>query len=253
MVVTTDRQEWQEAFLGELKSMATLVAVFDRVPDMVFSIKDRSGCYVLMSESCVERCGLASKQQAIGLTAFDLFPQPMAQRYARQDEQLFLSGRPVIDNLDLTLYPNRSAGWCLTTKQPLHDAKGDVVGLACLSKDVHDPGRASFIDADFADTIDYIHAHLAETLRVEALACMSHLSLAQFERRMRRVFQLSAGQYLLKVRIDAAAQWLRQGALSVAQVALQTGFCDQSALSRKFRQTTGLSPSQYRQLFRERD
>ncbi len=97
----------------------------------------------------------------------------MAQRYARQDELLFRSGNPVIDNLDLTLYPNRQLDWCLTTKQPLHDAQGRVVGLACLSKDLNDPGRASLIDAGFADTIDYIHAHLEDTLRVETLASMS--------------------------------------------------------------------------------
>ncbi len=69
---------------------------------------------------------------------------------------------------------------------------------------------------------------------------------------MHRVFQLSAGQYLLKVRIDRVAQLLRQGRLSGAQIAQQTGFCDQSALSRKFRRATGLSPRQYLRVFHDR-
>lgn len=245
-----NRLGWQEAFLCQLGSIATFVAIFDHVPDIVFSVKDRTGRYVLMSESCVVRCGLASKQEAIGTTAFDLFPVPMAERYAYQDEQLFLSGRCVVDNLDLTLYPGGGSGWCLTTKEPLRDADGCVMGLACLSRDLRESRHAGAIDARFADTIDYIHAHSAEPLRVEALARLSNLSLAQFDRRMKKVFQLSPGQYLLKVRIDAAAQLLRTDDLPIAEIAQQTGFCDQSALSRRFRQATGLSPRQYRQLSR---
>lgn len=250
MTMAVSREHWQNEFFCRLGPSAVFAGIFDHVPDIVFSVKDREGRYVLMSESCVQRCGLSSKHDAIGMTAFDLFPELMARRYAEQDAQLFRSGLPVVDNLDLTVYPGGDSGWCLTTKEPLSDLDGRIIGLACLSKDLCDPGRLGLVDADFARTIDHIHAHIAEPLRVGQLARMSGLSLPQFDRRMKKLFQLSAGQYLLRVRIDAATQLLRSGAQPIAEVAQLTGFCDQSALSRQFRQATGLSPRQYRQLAR---
>lgn len=93
-----------------------------------------------------------------------------------------------------------------------------------------------------------IHARTATPLRVENLARMSGLSLPQFDRRVKKVFQLSAGRYLLKVRIDAAARLLRASEPSIAEVAQLTGFCDQSGLSRQIRQATRLGRHQYRQL-----
>lgn len=244
----SDTQQWRKAFIEQMGSPLFVEALFDRVPDIAFSIKDRAGRYVSINEAFAKRCGLRNKDEAIGHTAHELFPAHMADRYVEQDEQLFKTGKPVVDNLDLTLYNDRQPGWCLTNKTPLLDRAGQVIGLACLSKDLHEPSRAGFIDERFAQTIDHVLAHCAEALRIDDLAEMAGLSTAQFERRTKKIFQLSAGQFIMKTRIDAAAQRLAEGAESIADIALHCGFCDQSALSRQFRQLTGLSPSQYRQL-----
>ncbi|KRE88377.1 AraC family transcriptional regulator [Frateuria sp. Soil773] len=246
----TDKREWQASFMHQLGQGLFVTALFDRLADIVFSVKDRHGRYVWMSETCVARCGLASRQVAVGLTAFDLFPEPMAERYRRQDDQLFRTGQPLIDSLDLTLYPDRSTGWCLTTKEPLRDAAGQVIGLACVSKDLVEPSRTGMVDEGFAEAIDYMHAHLAMPLRVDELARRSGLTGAQFDRRMKKLFQLSTGQYLQKIRIDRAAKLLADGTAPIAQVAQLAGFCDQSSLSRQFRQLTGLTPRHYRRLAR---
>ncbi|MCP3102135.1 AraC family transcriptional regulator [Myxococcus sp. K15C18031901] len=234
--------------MGRVANPLFAEELFDRVPDIVFSVKDIQGRYVCISEACAERCGLESKAAAVGRTAHELFPRHMADRYVRQDERVFRTGRPIVDNLDLTLFNNREPGWCLTSKVPLFDASGEVLGLACLSKDIHEPGRAGLVDERFAATIDHIQAHYAERLRIDSLARRAGMSAAQFERRMRRIFQLSAGQFIMKTRIDAAAERLSEGAQAIATIALAVGFCDQSALSRQFKQVTGLSPRQYRQL-----
>lgn len=134
--------QWRESFMANIVSSAYIEAMFDHVPDIVFCIKDRGGRYVLMSKACVERCGLNNKQDAIGKTAFALFPAPMAERYARQDELLFKNGKPIVDSLDLTVYRDHSTGWCLSMKQPLYDKSGAIIGLACLSKDLVEPSRA---------------------------------------------------------------------------------------------------------------
>jgi len=243
--------QWRESFMANIASTAYIEAMFDHVPDIVFCIKDRAGRYVLMSKACVERCGLNNKQDAIGKTAFALFPAPMAERYARQDEQLFKNGKPIVDSLDLTVYRDHSTGWCLSMKQPLYDKSGDIIGLACLSKDLVEPSRARLIDSDFSAAVDMMRERYAESLRVEDMARHAKLSVPQFERRMKKIFQLSAAQYLMKARVDAAARLLQHTSKSISDIAQQAGFSDQSRLSRLFRRVTGMTPGQYRQIIRE--
>ncbi|MEO7324166.1 MAG: AraC family transcriptional regulator [Dokdonella sp.] len=240
--------QWREAFIAHLASPWALESLFDRLPDIVFCIKDTKGRYVSMSEAAVSRCGLKRKQDAFGKTAFDLFPRPMAERYTHQDERLFRTARPIIDNLDLTVYRDGSTGWCLSTKEPLHDARGKVVGLACISQDLVEPNRSGLIDEDFAAAVDYMREHYQQPLRIDDLAQSAKLSHAQFERRMKKIFHLSAGQYVIKARIDHATRMLAAGDCSIADVAHSAGFPDQSALSRQFRQVTGFTPRGYRQL-----
>lgn len=239
---------WQQAFLRRLGPAIAIAEIFDHVHNAVFSIKDREGRYALISLSSVDRCGLSSKEAAIGKTAFDLFPPRMAERYALQDKRLYESGLPIFDSLDLTLYPDGSSNWCVTTKQPLADDDGRLVGLACLSMDIGSPGQPSLVDAGFAEAIDYIHAHFAESLRIEALARIAGLTPAKFDRRMKRLFQLSPQQYLLKTRIDAAVRLLSSGRQPIAEIAQMTGFCDQSAFARQFKVAVGMTPREYRRM-----
>jgi AraC-like DNA-binding protein len=171
----------------------------------------------------------------------------MADRYVQQDDAVFLTGQPVIDNLDLTLFNNREPGWCLSNKIPLHDRNSQIIGLACLSRDLIEPSKSGIVDQRMADAVDRILHHYAEPLRVEQLAEIVEVSLAQFERRMKRIFNLSAGQFIIKTRITAAATRLTQTEESISEIALVCGFCDQSALSKQFRQITGMSPRAYRE------
>ncbi len=235
-----------DALLPHLGSLAFVEELFDRVRDAVFTVKDPDGRYLAMSLSGVERCGLAGREAAIGRTAHDLWPPDMARRYAEQDARVLRTGRPLVDSLDLTLYPDRRPGWCLTQKLPLRDGAGRVVALACLSTDLPEPSRAGHIDAPFAAAVEHIHQHFAEGLRLEDLAALAGLSGGQFERRMKKVFQLSPVQYVMKVRIQAAADALADTARPIAEIAAEVGFCDQAALNRHFKQVAGLSPAAYR-------
>lgn len=248
--MTTKTGAWRRDFMRRVATPWYVERLFDRLPDIVFSIKDRQGRYVSISETAAIRCGLRHRHEAIGRTAYDLFPRPMSDRYTAQDTLLFRTGRPIVDSLDLTVYRDGSTGWCLTTKEPLLDVSGEVIGLACISKDLIEPTLAGLIDPAFAATIDYVIENHARPLRVGELAARCGLSLAQFERRMKRIFHLSANQYLIKRRVDHAARLLVGTPRSIADIAQAAGFSDQSAISRVFRQTTGFTPRQYREYLR---
>ena len=236
------------AFFAQLANPGYIEALFDPIPDLVFALKTRDGKYLSVNEAWVKRCGLKHKTEALGRTARDLFPSHMAARYEAQDQKLLRTGMPIVDSLDLILYANGSAGWCLSNKVALKDGKGKIIGIATLSKDLVDPSRAGLIDEAFAAAVDFIQAHYDEGLRVEALAKMAKLSVPQFERRMKRVFHISSAQFITKTRIDAALQALIETDTPLGQIAVDCGWYDHAAFSRQFKQVTGLTPSEFRSL-----
>ncbi len=243
---------WREAFFARTVLPAALEALFDHQPDLVIAVRDIDGRYVSLSEAGARRCGLRSRLDAVGRTARELLPRAIAERELCQDRRLLESGQAVIDSLDPTVFADGSAGWCLSTREPLRDARGELVGLICLAKDLVEASQTGLVDARFAAALDHIREHFREPLRVEALAGIAGLSEAQFERRMKRIFQVSATQYLIRLRISLAARLLAETELPIGTVAERAGFSDQSALSRQFRQVEGLAPRQYRGLHQAR-
>lgn len=221
-------------------------ALFDRLPDVVFFLKDSRGRYVAVNDTLVRRLGVANKDDLIGRTAAEVFPPPLGERYSRQDRAVCRTGRPLEDVLELHLYPHHREGWCITHKLPLRDEHGTVIGLAGVSRDAQYalPGHESL--ADLADAVQRIHAEFEAPLTVAELAATARLSVYQFNRRIRALFGLTPAQLITRVRTDAARAMLVEGSRSLTDIALACGYCDQSAFTRIFRATVGLTPGQYR-------
>jgi AraC-like DNA-binding protein len=232
-----------EPFSGE--------ALFDCVPDLVFFLKNRCSQYVVVNQTLVERCGRREKSELIGRCADEVFPRPLGQSYREQDERVLRSGEPILNQLELHLYPSGGQGWCLTNKLPLLGRDGRVAGLAGFSKDLNAANERSEDYSAVAQAVEHIRAHYDEALKVRELAARAGLSAYQFEQRIRRIFQLTAGQLTHKVRMDAAVRRLRGTNDPIAAIALDCGYSDQSAFTRQFRHTVGLSPSEYRRTFRK--
>ena len=93
----------------------------------------------------------------------------------------------------------------------------------------------------------YIQHHLSEDLRVADLARLACLSEAHFSARFRAQTGLSPWQYVRSERLSAARQLLLQSRLPLTDIALQTGFANQSALSHAFRRRYGIAPRHFRE------
>lgn len=233
-------------FFASLEGALPVDRLFDGVPDIVFFVKDARGRYMAVNDTLATRCGLADKDDAIGLTAGELFPPPLGTAFALQDQEILRGGHPIRDHLELHLYPGGRSGWCLTYKEPVLGKNGQIVGICGISRDLHSPGEAGEDFTAMSSAIEHIHRHYDEALRLPGLAEMAGLSVYQFDQRIRALFHVTAGQYLVKVRIDAACLRLSNTAEPIAQIALSCGYSDQSAFSRQFKQAVGISPMAYR-------
>jgi PAS domain S-box-containing protein len=240
----------QAELFSQLAGPFTGEALFDCLPDLVFFIKNNRGEYVVVNQTLVERCGRRDKGELIGRRADELFPAPLGQSYRAQDERVLGNGDAILNQLELHFYSSGGRGWCLTNKLPLRDRAGRVIGLMGISKDIQAANERSEDYSLVARAVQHIQSHYDEPLRVKNLAAAAGLSEYQLEQRLRKIFQLTAGQLIQKTRMEVAVRRLRETDDSIAAVGLDCGYSDQSAFTRQFRQTSGLSPSEYRQTFR---
>jgi len=95
-----------------------------------------------------------------------------------------------------------------------------------------------------AQVLAYIEHNACQPLRLEHLASIACLSVCRFIRVFHRQFGLPPHRYICHVRIERAKVLLRAG-VAPAVVAGETGFYDQSHLSRHFKNLCGVTPGQY--------
>jgi len=98
---------------------------------------------------------------------------------------------------------------------------------------------------------EYIDAHLSDNIQLETLADITGLSRYYFARAFKRSVGIPPHCYLMERRLERAQMLLANTDLSLAQVALESGFHDQSHFSHRFRQATGVTPKTFKWLKRE--
>ena len=244
-----DISQLHKLFFEQLFEPFTGESLFDQLSDIVFFIKDAQGRYIVVNQTLVSRCGLQSKEDIIGKTPEEVHPNPYGQEYRLQDQEILDQGKPIINKLEIQISPTLGLCWCLTTKVPLHGKDGAIAGIAGVSRDLKRYNKQSDDYDRIAESVDYIKKHYSEQLKVGELAEMVGLSVYQYEQRMQKIFSLTAGQFIQKTRIETALWQLRETEKPVIYIALDCGYADQSAFSRQFKKTIGLSPIRYRQLF----
>lgn len=99
-------------------------------------------------------------------------------------------------------------------------------------------------------TCDYIENNYANTLTLDKLAQLANLSKYHFLRSFVKNKGLSPYRYLETIRINKAKKLLQQQ-VALNQIAVQTGFTDQSHFTNSFKERIGLPPGQYMKIFRE--
>jgi AraC family transcriptional regulator len=92
----------------------------------------------------------------------------------------------------------------------------------------------------------YIEEHLAETISLAELAKLVRLSSYYFCRAFKQSFGIPPHRYHINRRIERAKALLANPAQSVTEIGLAIGFSETSSFSAAFRQTTGITPTEYR-------
>jgi AraC family transcriptional regulator len=98
-------------------------------------------------------------------------------------------------------------------------------------------------------TLTYIEDHLSEDLSLSRIASITGVSASHFKTLFRESAGIPVHQYVIQRRIERAKDLLMRDKLSIAEIALATGFSHQSHLARHMRRSVGLSPRAMKRLF----
>jgi PAS domain S-box-containing protein len=161
----TERKAIEEELRRERQLLSSLL---DLCPDSIY-FKDRDSRMLKVSRSLAERIGLSNPAEAIGRTDADFFGAEHAAAALEDEQRIIRTGEPVISKLEAEKWLDGQERWVITTKMPLHDASGDVMGTFGVSRDVTELKR---VQAELAVARDM--AVESARLKSEFLANMSH-------------------------------------------------------------------------------
>ncbi|MDE1995757.1 MAG: helix-turn-helix transcriptional regulator [Rhizobiaceae bacterium] len=97
---------------------------------------------------------------------------------------------------------------------------------------------------------DYVAAHLDEDITVADLAAVANLSLFHFTRLFTATTGMPPHRYVAQQRLERSMAQLASGQMALSDIAFGSCFSSQASFSRAFRRATGMTPGQYRKLFR---
>ncbi len=236
----------RDAWLGDIDPAHLFHRLFDVIPGVYFFAKNRRGELMFLSQNNREICHLDDEAAVIGLTDFDLNPADMARSYVQDDARIYATGEPLLNRVELWFDRLGMPDWFVVNKMPIRSRSGKIIGVMGFSQSYE--GRAQLLQPfhSIAKAVNHLRQHYAQNVSIDELARLSGLSERQLQRKFKDAFGVGPQQFLIKTRLLAACNALRETQRGMADIAYDCGFSDQSALARDFRRHMGMTPSQFR-------
>ena len=138
LVISWFRNRLEQDRRAELAAERKLLrTVIDNMPNFIYA-KDAQSRFILNNLANAHAIGAASPEEVVGKTDFDFYPRELAAQYHADDQQVTQTGQPLINQEEQALDLAGNTRWVLTTKVPLRDEAGKVVGLVGIGHDITD-------------------------------------------------------------------------------------------------------------------
>jgi len=233
--------------LSQLEATPALFHLFDSLTDTCFFAKDQEERFIMGNHAFLEKLGLDKEEDLIGKEDHDFFPERLIMIFHRDDQRVMRTREPLIDRVELVSNNEGSIDWHITTKVPLISRDDQVLGIAGITREFRKSGESWRPHQQFAEVIQHIDRNYHGPIQVEELASLMYLSVNQFLRKFKKVFQITPVRFLTGYRVHKACHDLLHTNNTITQIATENGFYDHSHFIRHFRKIMGVTPHQYRQ------
>jgi PAS domain S-box-containing protein len=127
------------AALGHERDL--LRALMENLPDSIY-FKDSASRFLQISQSKARRSGLTDPEEAVGKTDFDFFASEDAQQAFADEKAIMQTGQPLVSKEEMHVWPDGRKSWVATSKLPLRDQQGNIIGTFGISHDITEQKQA---------------------------------------------------------------------------------------------------------------
>ena len=111
-----------------------LQSLLDNMPDAIY-FKDLNNRIIKVNKFYAEGAGL-KPGEIVGKTDFDFFPADQAQKMLDDDNYVLTTGKPIVGKIERTILRNGTWNQVITTKIPMYDRQGKVIGTMGITRDM---------------------------------------------------------------------------------------------------------------------
>lgn len=130
-----DNNEYRNILDALVRDSAFLDILLDNVPDAIY-FKDIDSRIIRVNRWYMVKYVNGKTDTIVGKTDFDLFTREHASEAFKDEQKIISSGKPLIGKIERETYSSKSETWVSTTKVPIHDADGKVIGTCGISRDI---------------------------------------------------------------------------------------------------------------------
>ena len=245
-----DKRRLQKEFMSKAGPNAEVMKqIMDCSYDLYFYMKDTDGRIMALNRRNCELCNIRDEADAIGQTSADLFPKAFAKDYMDLDREVIETGRPVLKRV--TEYPaDKSFRLIESNVWPLKDSKNHIIGTARAYRVINEGEFKIVRYGRMRKVAAFVAENYAQKLTLDKLAAMTAMSKSRFKHVFAQTFATTPGRYITTIRLNAARRLLEETDDLLADIAIATGFFDQSHLTRTFVRERCITPGEYRRQHR---
>jgi PAS domain S-box-containing protein len=127
-----ERKRAEEALAKERDLLHTLL---NNLPDRIY-FKDRNSRFIRISRAVAEQFKIGDPRDALGKSDHDFFLPEHAQAALADEQKIIRTGEPILNKIERETLPDGGITWALTSKLPLKNKRGRVVGSFGISRDI---------------------------------------------------------------------------------------------------------------------
>ena len=135
-----ERRRLDEAIAKERNQLRTLI---DNMPDYVY-MKNTEGRFIVGNSAMGHQLGFATESELLGKNDFDIFPPELAENNIADEQNILQSGKGIYEYEGPAVDANKEEKdrWVSTTKVPLKDTQGEIIGTVGIGRDITARKRA---------------------------------------------------------------------------------------------------------------
>ena len=172
----TEQIKIQEELSSNHKFLRTVI---DNLPDAIY-MKDLEGRKVISNKTDYIDCGFNTEEEILNKNDFDIFPKSTAEIFWKDDQLVLTSGKPIINQEQISDNNNHQERIKLVSKIPQFDRKGNIIGLIGINRDITEIKHTqsenrilqeaitqipiSVIISDKDGKIEYVNAHFTNLI-----------------------------------------------------------------------------------------